>query len=505
MRVIFLILIFFSLTGVKKVNAQTYWHYVMDTCSVYKSFSKVFVQGNDVYTTMCEVNLPSTLHLYQIQPDLLLEEVTSVAMNGGNYSLGGGMMSKVNSGYLYSEIGTTVDLIKFNNDLSLEWHIDLLDQINVNDPQACIPQYYCEDSNFIYGVGSNQYSNSFQCFNMELQLFKMDLNGNIIQVFNYPYLVMNSGIGCDYEAFVPSGIRIINNELEVFGTGLQNSNSINNSYENLNVICRFDLNGNFLSLQFMGENNGLGQVQIADNSYLSVRQELVNQNVNEDSQLKIFKKDNYQNISNLVFENPEIWNYQNERLVWSNVNNEYVTVGTINTYGSYLSYSLHQFNLASQALEWSKNYSVSIPLQNPEDIVNVSQTLSSFEVMPDGGYTLAGHIMYLNNIYPWIIRTDACGDEVYNGCTISGVSELVESTSLKLFPNPAVNEINIQLPNTDNWIVRVFNSNGQLVSTENINQSNFIQLNIQNMNTGLYTVQAMNSAGRVYAEMVVKE
>jgi hypothetical protein len=47
--------------------------------------------------------------------------------------------------------------------------------------------------------------------------------------------------------------------------------------------------------------------------------------------------------------------------------------------------------------------------------------------------------------------------------------------------------------------------NGQLVSTEKINQSNFIQLNFQNLNTGLYTVQAMNSAGRVYSEMVVKE
>jgi hypothetical protein len=125
--------------------------------------------------------------------------------------------------------------------------------------------------------------------------------------------------------------------------------------------------------------------------------------------------------------------------------------------------------------------------------------------MNDGGYVFTGTLSYMNEIYPWIIRTDACGDEVYNGCTISGVSELVESTSLKLFPNPAVNDINIQLPTTDTWIVRVFNSNGQLVSTEKINQSNFIQLNIQNMNTGLYTVQAMNSDGIVYSEMVMKE
>jgi LEA14-like dessication related protein len=77
--------------------------------------------------------------------------------------------------------------------------------------------------------------------------------------------------------------------------------------------------------------------------------------------------------------------------------------------------------------------------------------------------------------------------------------------ALTVFPSPTKGNLNIQLPTTDTWIVRVFNSNGQLVSTEKINQSNFIQLNIQNLNTGLYTVQAMNSAGRVYSEMVVKE
>ncbi len=77
--------------------------------------------------------------------------------------------------------------------------------------------------------------------------------------------------------------------------------------------------------------------------------------------------------------------------------------------------------------------------------------------------------------------------------------------ALTVFPSPTKGNLNIQLPNTDNWSIRIFNSNGQLVSTENINQSSFIQLNIQNMNTGLYTVQAMNSAGRVYSEVVVKE
>jgi hypothetical protein len=86
-----------------------------------------------------------------------------------------------------------------------------------------------------------------------------------------------------------------------------------------------------------------------------------------------------------------------------------------------------------------------------------------------------------------------------------GITELEDLTDLLVFPNPTSFNLNIQLPNTDNWTVRLYNMNGQLVSTEKVNQSTFIQLDIQNLNTGLYNIQAMNSAGSVYSEMVVKE
>jgi hypothetical protein len=100
------------------------------------------------------------------------------------------------------------------------------------------------------------------------------------------------------------------------------------------------------------------------------------------------------------------------------------------------------------------------------------------------------------------------------GCTITscsdvlvgvGVNEQMDNSDFFVYPNPTSSNLTVQLPNNDNWTVRVFNSNGQLVSTEKINGNNRLDLNLQNFTSGLYTVQAMNSAGGVYSEMVVKE
>jgi hypothetical protein len=260
-------------------------------------------------------------------------------------------------------------------------------------------------------------------------------------------------------------------------------------------------------MKFVGDNSGQGVVlNDNNNGYYSIRQEFVNEEVWTDSKLKIAYLPDLNSASQPIYESTEIFDYSSEYLFEPKKINDGFVIGSVYFGNNNMSYGLRKFNSNLGEIEWAKSYHISLPLDNPTDSIYVSSNgMWNLTVLPDQGYLFTGTLSYMNEIYPWIIRTDACGDEVYNGCTISGVSELVESTSLKLFPNPAVNEINIQLPTTDTWIVRVFNSNGQLVSTENVNQSSFIQLNIQNLNTGLYTVQAMNSAGRVYSEMVVKE
>jgi hypothetical protein len=137
--------------------------------------------------------------------------------------------------------------------------------------------------------------------------------------------------------------------------------------------------------------------------------------------------------------------------------------------------------------------------------------LNDFVENADGSITALGMVYMYTGTGPqggyiqdsYMIRVDSLGCLI-PGCSV-GITEFKDLTDLLVYPNPTSSNLTVQLPNNDNWTVRLYNMNGQLVSTEKVNQSSFIQLNIQNMNTGLYTVQAMNSAGRVYSEMVVKE
>jgi hypothetical protein len=80
-----------------------------------------------------------------------------------------------------------------------------------------------------------------------------------------------------------------------------------------------------------------------------------------------------------------------------------------------------------------------------------------------------------------------------------------KNSTMQLFPNPTSSYLSIQLPTNDNWTVRLYNMNGQVVSTEKIIGNNRLDLNLQNFTSGLYTVQAMNENGKVYTEVVVKE
>ena len=137
--------------------------------------------------------------------------------------------------------------------------------------------------------------------------------------------------------------------------------------------------------------------------------------------------------------------------------------------------------------------------------------LNDFVENADGSITALGMVYMYTGTGPqggyiqdsYMIRVDSLGCLI-PGCSV-GITEFEDSTDLLVYPNPTSSNLTIQLPTNDNWTVRLYNMNGQLVSTEKVNQSTFIQLDIQNLNTGLYNIQAMNSAGRVYSEMVVKE
>jgi hypothetical protein len=137
--------------------------------------------------------------------------------------------------------------------------------------------------------------------------------------------------------------------------------------------------------------------------------------------------------------------------------------------------------------------------------------LNDFVENADGSITALGMVYMYTGTGPqggyiqdsYMIRVDSLGCLI-PGCSI-GVTEFEDLVDLLVYPNPTSSNLTIQLPTNDNWTVRLYNMNGQLVSTEKINGNNRLDLNLQNFTSGLYTVQAMNENGKVYTEVVVKE
>jgi PKD repeat protein len=77
---------------------------------------------------------------------------------------------------------------------------------------------------------------------------------------------------------------------------------------------------------------------------------------------------------------------------------------------------------------------------------------------------------------------------------IAGINELFSLNSVKLFPNPASESVNIELVAKEvaNLTITVVDNSGKVVYNENnvmvVNGKNVHSLNTSNLNSGLYTV-----------------
>jgi hypothetical protein len=76
---------------------------------------------------------------------------------------------------------------------------------------------------------------------------------------------------------------------------------------------------------------------------------------------------------------------------------------------------------------------------------------------------------------------------------------------LNLFPNPASGVMNYSISNAENknYSLQIFNALGELVKSENINNSSG-QISLEKLETGIYLVQFMNANSIVTKEVVVR-
>ena len=81
-----------------------------------------------------------------------------------------------------------------------------------------------------------------------------------------------------------------------------------------------------------------------------------------------------------------------------------------------------------------------------------------------------------------------------------------ENNKLQLYPNPATNELNIQLQDsTTNYKVAIYNTLGSMVFESNDQLSdNNNNINVSQLNSGIYFVKIIDNENKIYQKQLIK-
>jgi hypothetical protein len=143
--------------------------------------------------------------------------------------------------------------------------------------------------------------------------------------------------------------------------------------------------------------------------------------------------------------------------------------------------------------------------------------LYDIEQAPDGGYVMVGKFNSPEDPYDktWLVKVDACGDLVWQGCAPVGISEFqIPDSRLEIYPNPVSgNEINIRFPQ-EVMVEKVVmvDALGRIIPNSKFNiqgsgqfKLESVILNLESLPTGLYTLLITTKDGGVYSEKVMIE
>lgn len=91
----------------------------------------------------------------------------------------------------------------------------------------------------------------------------------------------------------------------------------------------------------------------------------------------------------------------------------------------------------------------------------------------------------------WIISVD----------NIVGVGEFWDSEEFKIYPNPARDFVNIELPNIENAYGTIFSLSGEVIMKFEVRN----RLSISNLNYGLYIIQITTNGGVFNSRLIIKK
>ncbi|MBO9585687.1 MAG: T9SS type A sorting domain-containing protein [Flavobacterium sp.] len=128
-------------------------------------------------------------------------------------------------------------------------------------------------------------------------------------------------------------------------------------------------------------------------------------------------------------------------------------------------------------------------------------------ILPLGTYTLVSRAFTINNWGP-LSKADVKGNMMAKRSATNISEELLntEAQNVILYPNPAYDEININLENSDsvNSKMSIYNMDGKLVQN-NVLTTTSNTVNISNLNPGFYIIKILNNKGTVSTHKLIKK
>ncbi len=491
------ILILFSFTFLISTAsvAQVYWNFIMDTCSAWSAPCGSFVKDGKYYNAIQQYGsgVSNDIRIVAWDDQIVREDInTSIHFEEPALAMYQGIF-KIHDGYFLANENSHYPLIKFDDNFQQRWCINVMDSLTATD--GC-PQWWCEDSQSgsLFGTGTYGYPNEYMCSTLELSLMKLDSVGNVLFKRTYPGIFQNSPSGYLYDWAVPTYIGVVNNEIHISGSAMQFYPGTDTIWGNKLFFAKLDLDGNLLSLNFMGDKSAISWVLNDGIGYYIVRQEALSEYTLTDSKMQVYYKADIDAQPVLLFEDLNALPQLASQFYTPIMTDQGILLLSDHSDSVSLGAKLIMFDITTNSIAWQKSYVL--------DLDSSSISLSGFMgnmgylvEMPDHGFAFSGSVMTNNDVFPWFIRTDACGDVVYNGCTISGVKEQTTQKQNDMigFPNPCINSLTLKLSSAlVDAKIQVINSVGQVVHMEAVNGRQQLAINTESLAPGVYIIKAFD-------------
>jgi outer membrane protein assembly factor BamB len=148
-------------------------------------------------------------------------------------------------------------------------------------------------------------------------------------------------------------------------------------------------------------------------------------------------------------------------------------------------------------IEWSYHY---FPPEGYYEL-GVNAYLYDAEITSDDCVIASGESsgwLETEQIYfqvPWVLKVDACGQEIESDCTLSGLDEIAGESKINIYPNPAEDRIYIKGEDAIDR-AEIFDLQGRKVLVEYFSGAHEQTLYIDHFPAGLYFVNIYTQSGK---------